>query len=280
MSSSKPLLFSSLIGNDKAKEILRRLISQETLPTTLLFHGPSGVGKSHFAHEVARALLGSDKKEHPDLHELFPDPKSDQHLVANLRALLEETELLPFEAPFKIFIIHDAEKMLPTSSNTLLKTLEEPPPRTYFLLLTSQITLILPTLLSRCCKIAFYPIPEPEIARYLAEHHLTPDGKKIALLSEGSLAEAIRRATQTSHFPISKLLHAKTYQELYDLLQFLPDDLSSQETDELFEEILFAIREEDPLQLESALPRIAKARDALRHHVKLKTVLEQFFLGN
>ncbi len=248
----------------------------------LLFHGPQGVGKSHFALEVARALVSNTKNEHPDIHTILPDPKSDQHPVATIRALLEEAGLPPFEAPAKIFIIHDAEKMLPASSNTLLKTLEEPPPQTYFILLTSQLEAILPTILSRCCKIAFFPISEDLIASYLAEKHLSTEGKRIALLSEGSLAEAIRRASHPSSFPATELLRIKSYTELFEFLtqtKALPDDPSDQEADQIFEEILYAIREQDPLNLEKALPLIAKARQALHHHVKLKNILEHFFLA-
>jgi DNA polymerase III gamma/tau subunit len=280
MSSPKPPPFSHLIGNEKAKTILRRLLAHEALPTTLLFHGPQGVGKSHFALEVARHLVASDKKEHPDIHLILPDPKSDQHPVANIRALLEEAGYPPYEAPAKIFIIDDADKMLPTSSNTLLKTLEEPPPRIYFILLTSQPTSLLPTIISRCCRVPFFPIPEEEIAAFLAEKHLSTDGKKIALLSEGSLQTAIRRASHPSQFPAAELLRAKWYNEIFDLLaRAIPEELSDQEADQIFEEILYALRETQPFKLEKAVPLIIEARGALFQHVKLKNVLEQVFLA-
>ena len=279
-SSSKPPLFSTLIGNEKAKSILKRLLANEALPHVLLFHGPRGVGKSHFALEIARALVANEKKEHPDIHLVLPDPKSNQHPVALIRLLLEEAGFPPHEAPAKIFIIDDAEKMLPTSSNTLLKTLEEPPPRTYFILLTSQLTFLLPTIISRCCKVPFYPIPEEEITRFLADKHLSSDGRKIALLSEGSLAKAIRRVSSPSKFPAAELLRAKNYHEFFDLLAHaLPDDPSDQEADQIFEEVLYTLRELEPFQLEKAVPLIAVGRKALLHHVKLKHVLEHLFLS-
>jgi hypothetical protein len=281
-SNSKPPLFLTLIGNHKAKEILRRLLSHQALPSVLLFHGPDGIGKGHFAMEVARALVANDKKEHPDIHLVLPDPKSGQHPVAAIRALLEEAGMPPFEAPAKIFIIHDADKMLPVSSNTLLKTLEEPPPRTYFILLTSQFESILPTIISRCCKIAFFPIPEEELALFLAEKHLTSDGKKVALLAEGSVSEAIRRASNPSRLPVAELLRVKNYTELYDRLnnlKDLPDDASPADADPIFEEILYTLREIDPMSLDRALPLISEARHALHHHVKLKNVLERFFIA-
>ena len=283
-SSGKPSLFSTLIGNDKAKEILSRLLEKKSLPHVLLLHGPDGIGKGHFAYEIAQTLMGRDKKEHPDIHLILPDPKSDQHPVANMRQLIQEAGLPPFEAPVKIFIIHDAEKMLPASSNALLKTLEEPPPHTHFILLTSQPELLLPTTVSRCCKIPFFPIPDDELASFITQKFHTPvsklDGKKIALLAQGSMSQAIRRATNPSNFLLDELFRSKTYTELHQQLSHLnepTDEATQEEIDQLFEEMLYWIREHDPLHLDQAIPLIAEARQALHHHVKLKNVLEHFF---
>ncbi|HUD02294.1 MAG TPA: AAA family ATPase [Rhabdochlamydiaceae bacterium] len=277
-------MFSALIGNEKAKEILSRLLAKQTLPHVLLLHGPDGVGKGHFAYEIAQTLMGRTKKEHPDIHLILPDPKSDQHPVAHMRQLIQEAGLPPFEAPVKIFIIHDAEKMLPASSNTLLKTLEEPPPRTHFILLTSQPELLLPTIVSRCCKIPFFPIPDDELANFIMQKFHTQDGRKIALLAQGSAAQAVRRASrasEASNFPLDELFRAKTYTELHEQLGHLnepSDEASQEEIDQLFEEILYWIREHDPLHLDRAVPLIAESRQALHHHVKLKNVLEHFFV--
>jgi DNA polymerase III subunit delta' len=275
-------MFSTLIGNHKAKEILSRLLYKKTLPHVLLFHGPGGIGKGHFAYEIAEFLMGRTKKEHPDIHLILPDPKSDQHPVATLRQLIQEAGLPPFEAPVKVFIIHDAEKMLPASSNALLKTLEEPPPHTHFILLSSQIELLLPTIISRCCKIPFFPIPDDELAHYIMQKFHTQDGKKIALLAQGSMSQAIRRASNPSNFHLDELFRAKSYIELHERLGDLKeptDDASQEEIDQLFEEMLYWIREHDPLHLDRAVPLIAEARQALHHHVKLKNVLEHFFVS-
>ncbi len=274
-----PCDFSSLIGNSQAKEILARLFSHSNVPQVLLFHGPRGVGKGLFAVRLAHALLQSTKEQHPDLHVINPDPESEQHPVATIRQVIDETALPPFEAACKVFIIHDVEKMLPTASNTLLKTLEEPPKDTQFILITSQVSLLLPTILSRCSKIPFYPVPEEELTLFLLEKHHAKEAKKIALLSEGSVAEALTRLTeQKSILPLDELFHMQGYTELHHILHPLKDEFSFLETDRLFEEILFWIREHDPLRLEEALPLISEARTALFHHVKLKTVLERFFI--
>ena len=209
----------------------------------LLFHGPRGIGKGALALQLAQSLLKSSKDHHPDLHILYPDPESDQHLIASIRQLIAETHLPPFEAPCKVFILHDAEKMLPASSNALLKTLEEPPADTHFILITSDPAALLPTVLSRCSRVpCFATAPSLD-------------------LKKSGLAE--------------KLLCCTTYVELHQLLAS-QNDLPSAETDSLFEEILKGVRESQ--RLEEMIPLVAQARVALLHNVKLKNVLEWIFV--
>lgn len=96
-----------------------------------------------------------DTDNHPDLHFYVPEGKAHLHPMANIQKLIREMALPPFEAPRKIFIIEEAEKMLPSSSNALLKTLEEPNQDTYILLLTEHPDLLLPTILSRLAPLSF-----------------------------------------------------------------------------------------------------------------------------
>ena len=159
--------FSNLIGNEPAKSLLAKMASSRRVPHALLFAGPPGVGKSSFAKAFAALLMGPSHANklksgnHPDLHLLQPEGKSHTHSIDTIRALIDEASLPPFEAPIKLFILSDAEKMLPSASNALLKTLEEPPPHTHFILLTTFADAVLPTILSRCQKISFFPIPHP-----------------------------------------------------------------------------------------------------------------------
>src|SRR5579883_1219107 len=118
----------------------------DALPPVLLFHGPSP-SKTSAAEKLAYRLLQSEKS--PDFHPIFPD-KNGLHSIQSIRELIRETALPPFEAKGKVFLIHEADKMLPTSSNALLKTLEEPPPATWFILLSGDKSALLPTILSRC----------------------------------------------------------------------------------------------------------------------------------
>lgn len=276
MSLPKSCPFSHLIGNGGAKAILDSLTEQKKLPPVLLFHGPLGVGKKLFAKALAEKLVEKVKKDHPDVHILSPEGKNPQHPIQAIRKLIEEAAMPPFEAPCKVFIIDDAEKMLATSSNALLKTLEEPPLDTYIFLICSDPDALLSTVVSRCRKIPFFPIPEDQIIPLLKH----TDAKRIAYLSQGSIAKALR--LQTHLFNPEPLFQAQIYRELLCELSSLKEIEEDEEllmhADQIFEEILYWIREHKPLGLEKALCLISECRTAISHHVKLKSVLEYFFL--
>lgn len=324
--------FSKLIGNELAHAALLRMAEQHSVPNTLLFYGPDGVGKSLFALALAELLMGPQHAHklhsgtHPDLHTYTPEGKSSVHTMETIRALNDEVALPPFEAPVKVFIIHDAHQMLPSSSNALLKTLEEPSFHSYFILLTSSLDAMLPTIVSRSRKLPFFPIPQAQMTAFLKEQWgKTPEeARRIAFLSHGSLAKA-KLLSEKSQLPWrTQLLEILSLNFPYDYPQFqsLAAELekncaeeASEEGEEgsvialgdaIFEEIaawhrdlqllregispeyLYHLDSMDRLQLalpqpsvplERVLEQIAKARLALQRNVKLKNVLEQFFLS-
>ena len=121
-------------------------------------------------------LVQSKKRSHPDVHHYHPEGRSGLHSIESLRDLQMQAALVPLEAPIKLFILHDAERMLPTSSNALLKTLEEPPSRTVIILKTDNENALLPTIRSRCQTYRFPkqdkkkdPLFEPLHAAFLGD---------------------------------------------------------------------------------------------------------------
>ncbi|MCC5832613.1 MAG: hypothetical protein JJU12_06180 [Chlamydiales bacterium] len=132
---------------------LSEMVASERIPHALLFVGRKGAKLDEAARQFAVDLVG--KYPHPDIREYFPEGKSGMHPIQTLRKLAEEVALVPYQAKWKIFILHDADRMLPTSGNALLKTFEEPAARTVIVLLTHHPERILPTILSRCQKMEF-----------------------------------------------------------------------------------------------------------------------------
>lgn len=326
--------FSKIVGNELAKSALKRMVEQKSVPNTLLFYGPDGIGKSLFALGLAELLMGSQHAHklatlnHPDLHIFRPEGKSAIHTMESVRKLIDEVALPPFEAPVKVFIIHDANQMLPYSSNALLKTFEEPSFHSYFILLTSAIDAMLPTIVSRCRKVPFFPIPQQEIENFVKEKwQKTPlEARRIAFLSHGSIAKAEQLALNNQIPWRSQLLEILSLHLPYEYPQFLKLTAEIEENcmeaegegeseeggsllakaDILFEEIAAWYRDLQLLKdgiapeylyhldhierlkvavlrpvppLEKVIDHIAKCRLALQRNVKLRAVLEHFFIG-
>lgn len=221
-------MFEQFIGNEQAKRVLTALLAADRLPQSLLFAGNAGLGKRSFAMEAAKFFLctdrggkvpcgvcsacmrseditspRADKKEdfeqivfsgHPDFGIVLPYRKTI--LIEAVRDLEREANFRPFESAKRFFIIKDAEKLSAVkqnAANALLKTLEEPQPSTYLILLSSRPLLLLPTIRSRCQTIRFRPIPKKEIAEYLTRHggFSTGDAKLAAGLCGGSVGRAL-----------------------------------------------------------------------------------------
>lgn len=189
-------MFDHLAGNEPIKSYLTKAFQEKRLAQTLLFAGPEGVGKSLFAKELAVHLLESNPEKisrgnHPDFHVLRPEGKSGLYAIETLREMIDQEHSAPFEAPAKIFILEEAHRMQPAAANALLKTLEEPAPDTTFILLSSAIQEILPTILSRCTILHFQPLSEMAIASLLeAKGH----PRHFAKLSSGSAGMAFELA--------------------------------------------------------------------------------------
>jgi DNA polymerase-3 subunit delta' len=225
-------MFSRLIGNDEAKEALRRLLVAGRVPGALLFAGEEGVGKKLFALELAKALncktpAGVEACDHCSAcvrisRSTFPPHGKDdddkarliwsEHAdvamaraykriirVGPMRELEREANFRPYEGATRLFIVEDADRMNESASNALLKTLEEPPRTSHLILLTSQPATLLPTIRSRCQTIRFAPIPATEIEKFLLEvnHMSSADAALLAHTSRGSLGRALATDVET-----------------------------------------------------------------------------------
>jgi DNA polymerase III delta prime subunit len=145
----------------KPKERLSRIVESGKVPHALLFTGPRGAGKKEAARQFAADLLQMKIHNHPDVHLYSPEGKAGLHPIESIREISQNVALAPYTGKWRIFIIDEAEKMLPTSSNAILKTLEEPTPNTVIILISHYPDRLLPTILSRCQNIEFPPQKAP-----------------------------------------------------------------------------------------------------------------------
>ena len=218
-------MFSTLIGNEEVKETLRRLLASGRMPGSLLFTGSEGVGKKLFALELAKALncrhragveacdqCSSCRRIAKSTFPPFSDPDDNKERmiwsehgdlamvrpykqiirVKPIRELEREANFRPFEGAARVFIIEDADYMNESSSNALLKVLEEPPATSHLILTTTNATALLPTIRSRCQVIGFAPIAADQIEQFLiAEKKMAnADAALLARISQGSLGRA------------------------------------------------------------------------------------------
>ncbi|WP_068466494.1 ATP-binding protein [Candidatus Protochlamydia phocaeensis] len=200
-----PTNFSALVGNETIKRYLAHMVEKGAIGNSLLFTGQEGIGKSLFAQVLAAMVIGLDdpqgthrakieKGQHPDIHVYRPEGKLGLHSIQTMRQLSEEVYLPPYEAKWKVFIVHEADRMLTYSANALLKTFEEPPPCTLIILLSRSQSALLPTILSRCRILQFQTIPQATIEQFLIDRHqIDPQAaKNSAHLSQGSIGRAIQ----------------------------------------------------------------------------------------
>ena len=166
------MALDAIRDQDEAVTLLRRAIATERVAHAYAFVGPEGSGRRATALAFAAALVapqgGSgavrvERGSHPDVHLLGPtpppsNPKGTPALrIEAIRELERRASLKPAEAPWKVFIVDEAEKMTASTPQALLKTLEEPPARTVIILVLSQIRALPATVLSRCQVVRFRP---------------------------------------------------------------------------------------------------------------------------
>lgn len=179
--------------------ILRR--SAERPAHAYLFHGPEGVGKRLAAFSFVKTLFCLEKGEdccgqclpcrkvdrgtHPDV--ILLEPEGDRIKIEKIREIILESEKKPFEESRKAFVIERAESMTEAAANALLKTLEEPPGSSVFILLSVNPDSLPSTVRSRCRVVAFGRL-SPDLIRLFLNRDASGGGEETDLrvaLSKG-----------------------------------------------------------------------------------------------
>jgi DNA polymerase III subunit delta' len=181
-------LWAAIRGQDAAVALLRRALATDRVAHAYAFVGPPGVGRRLTALAFARACLCPRQGcgacavcrrvaagQHPDCQLIVPTPPKDNPKgplairMEQVRDLEHWAALAPLEAPRKLFIVDDADRLTREAPQALLKTLEEPPPRTLLILIVANVRGLPPTVLSRCQLVRFRPLPELDAVALLVE---------------------------------------------------------------------------------------------------------------
>ena len=190
--------FDDLVGQSTAACFLSAAIQSNKVAHAYLFAGPLGAGKTEAARAFARALLckqgGTDNCDtclrvahstHPDFHVIPPTGVSG-YLVDHMREVIRSASMAPVRSHRKVYLFSRADLLYGFAANALLKTLEEPPEDTVFILLARNRDAVLETISSRCQVLPFRRIPEAEaIATLVEKTGTTPEEANIALAATG-----------------------------------------------------------------------------------------------
>ena len=202
-------------GHASVRRLLARAVARGRLPPSLVLSGPDGVGKRQVAVGLAELLNceavrdagAADAPEscggcptcrriargvHADVLEVAPGDTGTIRVDA-VRGVVEQAGYRPFEGRRRVVIVDDADRLVAEAQNALLKTLEEPPPASVFLLVTHRPHLLLPTVRSRCPELRFGSLATDEVVDVLVgECGVAPAAAPAAAAAaDGSVARAL-----------------------------------------------------------------------------------------
>ena len=200
--------FQDIIGQEHIKEHFMNALEQQRVSHGYLFHGERKSGKEFIAKIFAMALQCEKEgiepcqqchsckqalsSNHPDII-LVTHEKPSSIGVEDIRLQVNQDICIkPYKSSKKVYIINDGEMKTIQAQNALLKTLEEPPDYAVIMLLVSNLSAILPTLISRCIVMNMHPVEDKEIKKYLMEKIKVPDyqANMCVAFARGNLGKA------------------------------------------------------------------------------------------
>ncbi|MFH1593659.1 MAG: DNA polymerase III subunit [Candidatus Omnitrophota bacterium] len=202
--------FKDIKGQASALEIIEGNISSGRTFSSYLFVGPGGVGKRLAAKNFAKAVncldTGADPcdecvscrkidmEAHPDVALVEPKGAASAIGIGEIRSIITKANFKPYAGRKKVFIIDDAQLLTSEASNAFLKTLEEPPRNTIFILIATSKELLIATIVSRCHMVRFHTA-SPELVSALMSEKFKLTKKESQVLggfSNGRIGEAVR----------------------------------------------------------------------------------------
>lgn len=237
--------FSEIVGHEQIKEHMQAAIRDKKPFHAYLFQGEEGVGKEALARTFAAGLQcqseSADKpcKECVSCRQMESGNQPDVIWVTREKAslgvdeireqLCNTMDIKPFSSPYKIYLVPEAEKMTEAAQNALLKTIEEPPEYGIVILMTSNISALLPTIQSRCLTMEFRPLSTAVVESYVKEHCQVPDyqARASAAFAQGNLGKAMRYAKSEDFIErkdhIISLLRHVEQMDLSEMLAVIKD---------------------------------------------------------
>ncbi len=223
----RPKTFDTVIGQNHVTSTLKNSITENKIPSAILFCGPRGVGKTSCARIYAKEINKSSI-ENIDSHDLsfniFELDAASNRGIEEMKNLIDKVRIPPQIGKYKVYIIDEVHMLTPQAMNAFLKTLEEPPKHIVFVLATTEKNKILPTILSRCQIYDFNRINESEICKAIIDicrkEEFKYDDEAISIIarkSDGSLRDSLTILDRIVSFTNKNITTEKT-SELLNVL--------------------------------------------------------------
>ena len=206
--------FRDIVGHRRLVSLLSRAVARGSVPPALLLAGPAGIGKRRAAMALAEAVNCLQPVEttdlerdacgecaacrriargvHPDVIVIEPG-ETGSIKIEQVRDVVDRAGYRPFEGRRRAVIVDEADALVPQAQNALLKTLEEPPAASIFVLVSSLPDALLPTVQSRCPRLRFGPLAAADVAAALMRDHgyAEADARAAAADADGSIGRAL-----------------------------------------------------------------------------------------
>ena len=209
--------FKDVVGHKDIINYIRNAVREDKVSHAYILNGERGAGKKMLANLFAATLLcekggpdpcnechscrQAESGDHPDIIKVTHE-KPNSISVDDIREQVNNTIMIkPYQGPYKVYIIPQADMMTPQAQNALLKTIEEPPEYAVIMLLTENADTLLPTINSRCVMLKLRNIKDTLIKKYLMETMQVPDYKAdmCTAFAQGNMGRAIMLAN-SEHF--------------------------------------------------------------------------------
>lgn len=236
--------FKHIIGHEQIIQHLREAITSGKVSHAYILSGEDGAGKNLLADAFAMSLQCEEKNgtadacgkcrscmqsvsnNHPDIirvtHEKASIGVDDVRIKIN-----NDIQVKPYSSPYKIYIIDEAEKLTEAAQNALLKTIEEPPVYAVLILLTNNLSALLPTILSRCITLKLKAVDQDLIRQFLMSEYKVPDyqAELSAVFAQGNVGKAVKYASSDEFIGLKEdVIHLLKYldeMEIYEIIDGL-----------------------------------------------------------
>ena len=209
--------FKDVVGHKDIINYIRNAVTENKVSHAYILNGERGSGKKMLANLFATTLLceeqgpdpcnachschQAESGNHPDIIRVTHEKPNTISVDDIRRQVNEDIQIKPYQGPYKIYIIAEADLMTVQAQNALLKTIEEPPAYAVIFLLTENAEALLPTITSRCVMLKLRNIKDTLIRKYLMETMHVPDYKAdvCTAFAQGNMGRAIMLAS-SDHF--------------------------------------------------------------------------------